>query len=201
MTPFDEISEIYFWYFVLIIAIAIMVVYVAPSIIALKRKIRNKEILVVLNLIFGWTLAGWVGCLIWSLVEQKNNSKKKEEFNKRKREVKKIEEDKYTEIIKLQELKDRGALTEEEFDNEKAKLLEDNKNYRIGNGTPLVLSIISIFLSPIPFFGTILPIITLAIIANQNLKSEDKQETRKLTISTILSLISLIISIVLFFAF
>ncbi len=187
MTPFDEISEIYFWYFVLIIAIAIMVVYVAPSIIALKRKIRNKEILVVLNLIFGWTLAGWVGCLIWSLVEQKNNLTKLE--------------DKYTEIIKLQELKDRGALTEEEFANEKAKLLEDNKNYRIGNGTPLVLSIISIFLSPIPFFGTILPIITLAIIANQNLKSEDKQETRKLTISTILSLISLIISIVLFFAF
>ena len=187
MTPFDEISEIYFWYFVLIIAIAAMVVYVAPSIIALKRKIRNKEILVVLNLIFGWTLAGWVGCLIWSLVEQKNNLTKLE--------------DKYTEIIKLQELKDRGALTEEEFANEKAKLLEDNKNYRIGNGTPLVLSIISIFLSPIPFFGTILPIITLAIIANQNLKSEDKQETRKLTISTILSLISLIISIVLFFAF
>ena len=156
MTPFDEISEIYFWYFVLIIAIATMVVYVAPSIIALKRKVRNKEILVVLNLIFGWTLAGWVGCLIWSLVEQKNNSK---------------------------------------------KLEEDNKNYRIGNGTPFVLSIISIFLSPIPFFGTIVPVVTLAMIANQNLKSEDKQETRKLTISTILSLISLIISIVLFFAF
>lgn len=187
MTPFDEISEIYFWYFVLIIAIAIMVVYVAPSIIALKRKIRNKEILVVLNLIFGWTLAGWVGCLIWSLVEQKNNLTKLE--------------DKYTEIIKLQELKDRGALTEEEFANEKAKLLEDNKNYRIGNGTPFVLSIISIFLSPIPFFGTIVPVVTLAMIANQNLKSEDKQEARKLTISTILSLISLIISIVLFFAF
>ena len=156
--------------------------------VCIKRKIRNKEILVVLNLIFGWTLAGWVGCLIWSLVEQKNNSKK-------------LEEDKYTEIIKLQELKDRGALTEEEFANEKAKLLEDNKNYRIGNGTPFVLSIISIFLSPIPFFGTIVPVVTLAMIANQNLKSEDKQETRKLTISTILSLISLIISIVLFFAF
>ena len=188
MTPFDEISEIYFWYFVLIIAIAAMVVYVAPSIIALKRKIRNKEILVIVNLLCGWTCAGWILCLIWSITEQTTS-------------VKKIEEDKYTEIIKLQELKDRGALTEEEFDNEKAKLLEDNKNYRIGNGTPFVLSIISIFLSPIPFFGTILPIITLAIIANQNVKSEDKQEARKLTISTILSLISLIISIVLFFAF
>ena len=41
MTPFDEISEIYFWYFVLIIAIATMVVYIAPSIIALKRKIKE----------------------------------------------------------------------------------------------------------------------------------------------------------------
>ena len=188
MTPFDEISEIYFWYFVLIIAIAIMVVYVAPSIIGLKRKIRNKEILVIVNLLCGWTCAGWILCLIWSITEQTTS-------------VKKIEEDKYTEIIKLQELKDRGALTEEEFANEKTKLLEENKNTKINNATPLVLSIISIFLSPIPFLGTILPIITLAIIANQNLKLEDKQEARKLTISTILSLISLIISIVLFFAF
>ena len=187
MTPFDEISEIYFWYFVLIIAIAAMVVYVAPSIIALKRKIRNKEILVVLNLILGWTLAGWVGCLIYSLVEKNNDTT--------------LENNKYTKIIRLQELKDRWALTEEEFDNEKAKLLEDNKNYRIGNGTPFVLSIISIFLSPIPFFGTIVPVVTLAMIANQNIKSEDKQGNRKLTISTILSLISLIISIVLFFVF
>ena len=191
MTPFDEISEIYFWYFILILAVLAIIAYFIPSIIGLKRKIRNKEILVIVNLLCGWTCAGWILCLIWSITEQTTS-------------VKKIEEDKYTEIIKLQELKDRGALTEEEFANEKAKLLEDNKNYRIGNGTPLVLSIISIFLSPIPFFGTILPIITLAIIANQNLKSEDKQETRKLTISTIstiLSLISLIISIVLFFAF
>ena len=188
MTPFDEISEIYFWYFVLIIAIATIVIYVAPSIIALKRKIRNKEILVVLNLILGWTLAGWVGCLIWSLVEQKNNSKK-------------LEEDKYTKIIRLQELKDKGALTEEEFINEKEKILEENKSFKINNGTTFVLSIISIFLSPIPFFGTIVPVVTLAMIANQNIKSEDKQGNRKLTISTILSLISLIISIVLFFVF
>lgn len=191
MRPFDEISEMYFWYFILILAVLAIIVYFIPSIIGLKRKIRNKEILVIVNLLCGWTCAGWILCLIWSITEQTNT-------------VKRIEEDKYTEIIKLQELKElkeRGALTEEEFANEKAKLLEDNKNYRIGNGTPLVLSIISIFLSPIPFLGTILPIITLAIIANQNLKSEDKQETRKLTISTILSLISLIISIVLFFAF
>ena len=181
MTPFDEISEIYFWYFILILAVLAIIAYFIPSIIGLKRKIRNKEILVIVNLLCGWTCAGWILCLIWSITEQTTS-------------VKKIEEDKYTEIIKLQEL-------EEEFTNEKTKLLEENKNIKINNGMPLVLSIISIFASPIPFFGTILPIITLAIIANQNLKSEDKQETRKLTISTILSLISLIISIVLFFAF
>jgi hypothetical protein len=187
MTPFDEISEIYFWYFVLIIAIATIVIYVAPSIIALKRKIRNKEILVVLNLILGWTLAGWVGCLIYSLVEKNNDTT--------------LENNKYTKIIRLQELKDKGALTEEEFINEKEKILEENKSFKINNGTTFVLSIISIFLSPIPFFGTIVPVVTLAMIANQNIKSEDKQGNRKLTISTILSLISLIISIVLFFVF
>ena len=91
--------------------------------------------------------------------------------------------------------------TEEEFINEKAKILEENKSFKINNGTTFVLSIISIFLSPIPFFGTIVPVVTLAMIANQNIKSEDKQGNRKLTISTILSLISLIISIVLFFVF
>ena len=187
MTPFDEISEIYFWYFVLIITIATIVIYVAPSIIALKRKIRNKEILVVLNLILGWTLAGWVGCLIYSLVEKNNDTT--------------LENNKYTKIIRLQELKDKGALTEEEFINEKEKILEENKSFKINNGTTFVLSIISIFLSPIPFFGTIVPVVTLAMIANQNIKSEDKQGNRKLTISTILSLISLIISIVLFFVF
>ena len=187
MTPFDEISEIYFWYFVLIIAIATIVIYVAPSIIALKRKIRNKEILVVLNLILGWTLARWVGCLIYSLVEKNNDTT--------------LENNKYTKIIRLQELKDKGALTEEEFINEKEKILEENKSFKINNGTTFVLSIISIFLSPIPFFGTIVPVVTLAMIANQNIKSEDKQGNRKLTISTILSLISLIISIVLFFVF
>ena len=187
MTPFDEISEIYFCYFVLIIAIATIVIYVAPSIIALKRKIRNKEILVVLNLILGWTLAGWVGCLIYSLVEKNNDTT--------------LENNKYTKIIRLQELKDKGALTEEEFINEKEKILEENKSFKINNGTTFVLSIISIFLSPIPFFGTIVPVVTLAMIANQNIKSEDKQGNRKLTISTILSLISLIISIVLFFVF
>ena len=112
-----------------------------------------------------------------------------------------LENNKYTKIIRLQELKDKGALTEEEFINEKAKILEEHKSFKINNGTTFVLSIISIFLSPIPFFGTIVPVVTLAMIANQNIKSEDKQGNRKLTISTILSLISLIISIVLFFVF
>ena len=93
MTQFDEISEIYFWYFILILAVLAIIAYFIPSIIGLKRKIRNKEILVIVNLLCGWTCAGWILCLIWSITEQTTS-------------VKKIEEDKYTEIIKLQELKD-----------------------------------------------------------------------------------------------
>ena len=44
MRPFDEISEMYFWYFILILAVLAIIVYFIPSIIGLKRKIRNKEI-------------------------------------------------------------------------------------------------------------------------------------------------------------
>lgn len=59
MRPFDEISEMYFWYFILILAVLAIIVYFIPSIIGLKRKIRNKEILVIVNLLCGWTCAGW----------------------------------------------------------------------------------------------------------------------------------------------
>lgn len=43
MTPFDEISEIYFWYFILILAVLAIIAYFIPSIIGLKRKLEIKK--------------------------------------------------------------------------------------------------------------------------------------------------------------
>lgn len=42
--------------------------YFLPSIIAGSRKKRNAAAIFVLNLLAGWTLIGWVGALVWSLL-------------------------------------------------------------------------------------------------------------------------------------
>ena len=44
--------------------------YFCPAIVARKRRHRNMKALLVLNIFLGWTLLGWVGCLVWALLEQ-----------------------------------------------------------------------------------------------------------------------------------
>ena len=43
--------------------------YFAPALVAYMRGHKQKDVIFVLNLIFGWTLIGWVLCLIWSLLK------------------------------------------------------------------------------------------------------------------------------------
>ena len=42
--------------------------YFAPALIAYIKKHKHRETISVLNLLFGWTLVGWVLCLVWSLL-------------------------------------------------------------------------------------------------------------------------------------
>lgn len=44
------------------------VLYVLPSLLA-KHK-RNAVAIVILNLLLGWTVIGWIGALLWALVEK-----------------------------------------------------------------------------------------------------------------------------------
>jgi len=46
-------------------------VYFAPSMLAFERKHTNATAIFVVNFIFGWTLIGWVGALIWSLTRDR----------------------------------------------------------------------------------------------------------------------------------
>ena len=41
--------------------------YMLPFIIACGRHMSNRWSIFFLNLVFGWTLAGWVGALCWSV--------------------------------------------------------------------------------------------------------------------------------------
>ena len=48
--------------------IAACFIYMIPTCVAASRKHRNTMAIAVLNLFFGWTLLGFVGCLVWSLI-------------------------------------------------------------------------------------------------------------------------------------
>lgn len=91
-------------------------VYFIPSIHAKNRRHPNLKSIFLLNIFLGWTLIGWVVALVWSAAAippiEPIRIKASEES------------DKYQRIEKLAELKDRGAITQQEFDSEKAKLLQ-----------------------------------------------------------------------------
>ena len=48
--------------------VAACFIYMIPTCVAVSRKHRNTMAIAVLNLFFGWTLLGFVGCLVWSLI-------------------------------------------------------------------------------------------------------------------------------------
>ena len=46
-------------------------VYFFPTVVAFYGKKSNRGAILVLNLLLGWTLLGWVGALIWAMVAQR----------------------------------------------------------------------------------------------------------------------------------
>ena len=89
--------------------------YFLPSIIAYKKNHANKLIILVINLLLGWTLLGWGACLVWALVDTDGSVVNKTFRN--------VGGNKYEDLEKLQKLKQSGAITDEEFKIEKEKLL------------------------------------------------------------------------------
>jgi len=52
---------------VLAVSVFLLPLYVLPTILAWKKKHRIPVLL--LNLLLGWTLLGWVGALVWALMD------------------------------------------------------------------------------------------------------------------------------------
>ncbi len=42
-------------------------VYFVPTIVASVREHRNMAGIVILNLLLGWTILGWIGALVWAV--------------------------------------------------------------------------------------------------------------------------------------
>jgi hypothetical protein len=47
--------------------IFLVLLYFLPSFVAVVRKKRNKNAILLLNLLLGWTIIGWIVALIWSV--------------------------------------------------------------------------------------------------------------------------------------
>ena len=48
------------------LAVLTVVWYFLPSIIAFKRGHLNRNAILILNILLGWTGLGWIGALVWS---------------------------------------------------------------------------------------------------------------------------------------
>ncbi len=47
---------------------ALAALYFLPTAVAMARKHRNRSAVFFLNLFAGWTIIGWVICLIWATI-------------------------------------------------------------------------------------------------------------------------------------
>lgn len=100
----------------IIIAIIIGIfAYFFPTVLAYSKKKRSKASVFVLNFFLGWTLIGWIVALIWAV-------------NKDEERIIEIRSENNIsvadELEKLVSLKEKGVISEEEFENKKRSLLE-----------------------------------------------------------------------------
>ncbi len=66
------------WVVIAIAAILGLILYFIPSVIALTRNHRNKAPIVALNILLGWSILGWVGALVWALVNDQKTEGERE---------------------------------------------------------------------------------------------------------------------------
>lgn len=101
---------------IILLVVGGIVLYFLPSIIAYKRGHANKGIILLINFLLGWTFLGWAGSLVWAFIDT--------DGSKASNMTRNIGGNKYEDLAKLQKLKESGAITEEEFNIEKQKLLK-----------------------------------------------------------------------------
>jgi len=92
----------------------LLFVYLTPTLIALGRRHKALGAILALNIFLGWSLLGWVAALVWALTNPKPDQPVV---------VNTGPSNMADELAKLAELRDKGVLTEEEFQARKAALL------------------------------------------------------------------------------
>lgn len=93
-----------------------LALYFLPSIIGSGK--ANAGAIIALNLFLGWTFVGWVVALVWALTNDAPRHVITNYNSPKPASTSTIDE-----IIKLTTLKEKGAITEAEYQREKDKIL------------------------------------------------------------------------------
>jgi T4 superinfection immunity protein len=51
-----------------------LALYFVPTIIAFNRRSQHRVAILLVNLLLGWTLVGWIAMLVWAIVDRSENS-------------------------------------------------------------------------------------------------------------------------------
>ena len=101
------------------IAVLCLIPYFLPTIVAVMRSHPSVGGIFVVNFFFGWTYIGWILCLIWAASDSSRYTGAYPPYNPTADSQDRI----INQLRQLQDLRDQGTLTEEEFNRQKSALL------------------------------------------------------------------------------
>lgn len=107
----------------LLIAIGL---YFIPSMVAFDRNIPNRNSVLVINLLLGWTLLGWVAALAMAVSGERRKAPGDGESAAQTPRTTQPETPRASSVAELERLADlhrQGALSDEEFQRAKARVL------------------------------------------------------------------------------
>ena len=97
----------------LLLVIVGLILFLIPTIIAIKTDHPHKLFIVLINILGSFFIGlGWIVALIWCLITPK--------------ESRPYQGNSAIELQRLSELKDKGILTDKEFEDEKKRILGSN---------------------------------------------------------------------------
>ena len=53
-----------------ILLLLCLIIYMLPTLIAYARDVRSRQTITVVNIIFGWTLIGWLIAFLWAMLAE-----------------------------------------------------------------------------------------------------------------------------------
>jgi len=96
-----------------------LLLYFLPTIVAAFRNHPGSVGIFAINFLLGWTFIAWVICLVWASSNTSRYTGHYPPYNPSADSQDRI----INQLRQLQQLRDEGALTEEEFNRQKASIL------------------------------------------------------------------------------